>query len=65
MKVLTVGDLYNDKRPLLRVIREDNGQEILVHPALVEFVSADRVKILIGKASGKYGRVVPMEPEAN
>ena len=65
MAELTVGDLFNDGRPTLAVIREDTGETIFIHPALVEFVSADRVKILVGKADGKYGRVVPVDPEAN
>ncbi|MDD4901021.1 MAG: hypothetical protein PHS62_02835 [Patescibacteria group bacterium] len=63
-KELTVGDLFNDKRPPLTVIREDNGERIMVHPMLVEFVSADRVKILVPGKEG-FGLVVPEDPRAN
>lgn len=63
-KELTVGDLFADKRPPLSVIRDDNGQRILVHPALVEYVSADRVRIRVPGKEG-YGRVVPEDPKAN
>lgn len=63
-KGLTVGDLFADKRPPLTVIREDNGERIMVHPALVEFVSADRVKINVPGKEG-YGHIVPENPQAN
>ncbi len=63
-KKLTVGDLFADKKPPLSIIREDTGERILVHPLLVEFVSADRVKILVPGKEG-YGRVVPENPQAN
>jgi len=63
-KELTVGDFFADQRPLLSVLREDTGERILVHPALVEHVSADRVKILV-PGKGGYGRVVPENPQAN
>jgi len=63
-KELTVGDLFADNRSPLTVIREDSGERILVHPALVEFVSADRVKILVPGKEG-YGLVVPENPQVN
>jgi len=63
-KKLTVGDLFSDNRSPLTIIREDNGERVLVHPAQVEFVSADRVKILVPGKEG-YGLVVPEDPRAN
>ncbi|HTE48850.1 MAG TPA: hypothetical protein VK675_03025 [Candidatus Paceibacterota bacterium] len=53
---ITVGDLFADNRSPLTVIREDNGQRILVHPMLVEYVSADRVKILVPGKEGVRSR---------
>ncbi len=61
---LSVGDLFADKRTPLSVIREDTGERVSVHPALVEHVSADRVKILVPGKEG-YGRVVPEDPRSN
>ena len=63
-KELTVGDLFADNRSPLSVIREDTKERILVHPLLVEYVSADRVKILVPGKEG-YGRVVPEDPRSN
>jgi len=61
---ITVGDLFADKCSPLTIIREDNGERILVHPMLVERLSADRVKILVPGKEG-YGRVVPENTQAN
>ena len=61
---ITVGDLFADNRPPLSIIREDNGERILVHTMLVERLSADRVKILVPGKEG-YGRVMSEDQRAN
>ncbi len=62
---VTVEDFFNGpNRALLTVIREDTGERVLVSSFLVEYISADRVKILVPGKVG-YGRVVPENPQAN